>query len=110
MSAALDVFIATLRLRPTSGVSDEIGHFMPSGWSWKKRAGAFQVTGPWSDKWLIQVRELCGVLAYREGSLLRQLSERHHEFFTWRNDELQGFKVVFRALPEPTPHGEAMKR
>lgn len=59
--------------------------------------GELHVTGPWSRRWLFLVRELCNVLAYGEGYVLRRLSKGHHEFFTWRNLEGAGFKIVFRA-------------
>lgn len=95
MTSELDRLIGALRLRLPDGVTSEAAHFIPSEWAWETNSDALCITGQWSNKWLLSVRDICKVLAYREGSLLRRLSERHYEFFTWRNEQGDGFKVVF---------------
>ncbi|MFT7622098.1 MAG: hypothetical protein ACI9WU_001265 [Myxococcota bacterium] len=93
----LDDFLRTLRLRLPAGLTIEVAHFKPADWSWEIEDGNLQVIGPWSKRWLFQVRERCHVLAYREGGVLRRLTDGHHEFVTWRNEQGDGFRVVFRA-------------
>jgi len=93
----LDSFLSNLRLGQAQGVGVEIDHFAPEGWSWAAEADGFYVTGPWSKRWSLQVKELALVLAYAEGCVLRRVSRHRRELYTWRNPSGDGFKVVFIA-------------
>ncbi len=100
VAAEIERFVATLRLDQPQGVSVEIDHFIPEGWTWSVDAEGFHIQGPASKLWLSAVRRMVVVLAYGEGSLLRRISPWCHELYTWRNMDGDGFKVVFTGLDE----------
>ncbi len=102
----LDSIIGAMNLEITPGVSLEIAHFIPAGWSTAIREGGFVVRGPGDQDWDSNVTRLIGVLAYAEGSLVRRSDARTVELYTWRNPQGTGFKVTFEHSPEQPATGQ----
>ena len=98
--AALDDFLSLVAVGVPQGVLLEIDSFLPEGWGSSVQDGVHVVTGRSGIRWAFHVQKLIRLLAYSEGSLVRRVSPEEWEFFTWRNEHGDGFKVVFLAVPE----------
>lgn len=96
----VSALIESISLEMPQGVLVEIDHFIPDGWESRVEGGVHYVEGPGGREWKRVVKRLVGVLAYADGSLVREIAPGVRELYTWRNDRGDGFKVVFRALPE----------
>ncbi len=106
----LDGIIGAMNLEITQGVSLEIAHFMPAGWSTAICEGGFVVRGPGDRDWDSMVRRLIGVLAYAEGSLVLRRDARTVELYTWRDRQGKGFKVTFERSREQPATGKLTTR
>lgn len=87
----------SLRVGVPEGVWDEIDAFKPEGWTSSVSDGVYVVEGPKGPEWHEGMWKLIQVLKYPKGSLVRRISKDRWELYTWRNDNGDGFKVVFAA-------------